>query len=204
MMIHKCRSCGWPIEYPEFMAGSPAKCDECGQMQRLGQQPEDPPEGPPEINTPPEVSKATNIFATVAAAVIVLGPIVLCIGLCAGSRGVDIEPYDHRVIESGARGFDLTRANSFIKDADAAGVSYVFDKAFVSNIGADIFTNQKWSKLTKAEKNEIVNAYIKIWRDIEIASGRPWSGLLIITGIDANYNDSFVYDSDSNEIWVND
>lgn len=200
MMIHKCRACGWPIEYPEFMAGSPGKCDECGEMQRLGQRPEDPPE----IGPQPEVSKAKNIFATVAAAVIVLGPIVLCVGLCSGLGGEDTKPIDQRVIGEDLMGFDLTRANSFIKDADAAGVSYVFDRAFVYSGGANVFTNQKWSRLTKAEKIKTVNAYIKIWRDIEIASGRPLSGRLLIVGFDANRNRSLLFDSLTNEIWVND
>ncbi len=199
MMIHKCRACGWPIEYPEFMAGSPAKCDECGQMQRLGQRPEDPPEGPTEVSGQPEVSKAKNIFATVAAAVIVLGPILFCIGVCSGLFG-DVEPYDERVIVSGMKGFNLDCANDYVKQLDANGVGHLIKDVLVQPNFLTFGTNQKWSRLTKAEKIKTVGTFAQA--AVEACPSR-FNGGLKMAGMDVNGNFSFTYDG-PNQIRVND
>ena len=200
MMIHKCRSCGWPMEYAEFMAGSPAKCEECGQMQRLGQRPEDPPEGPPEISTQPEVSKATNIFATMAAAVIVLGPIVLCIGLCAGSRGVDTEPYDKRVSVSGLKDFSLDCANDYVRELDRVGVGHFVTYALVERNSISFGTSQQWSRMSKAEKVKTLTVFAQAAID---ACPSRFDAKIRMMGLDANGNFSFTYDSPT-QIWVND
>ncbi len=204
MMIHKCRSCGWPIEYPEFMAGSPAKCDECGQMQRLGQRPKEPPA----VSMRPQVLRPVSRVPSIVAWALAFFCFCLCAGFCAGLGSVSRSPNKtasnetsmQRIIESGSSDFDLTCARGYVVRLDSLGVGRLFDRVLVTSNSITFHTNQQWSRRTKAEKIQSLEVFAR-----EIAEVCPsrFNGNLKMMGLDTDGNISFTYDG-PNQYLVND
>jgi hypothetical protein len=198
MMIHKCRSCGWPMEYAEFMAGSPAKCEECGQMQRLG--------GPPENDVtsgPPAVTKQSPSKFPLVAWVIGLGSFLACVGLCSDFGGVfssSPEKLDPRVIESVEKDFDLDCAIAYVKRLDEVGVGHLITYTNVGRTVIGFGTSQQWSRMSKAEKVKALTVFAQA--AIDTCPSR-FDAKIRMMGLDANGNFSFTYDSPT-QIWVND
>ncbi len=193
MPSQRCRVCGCSIEYTEFLQGSPAKCPECGEIQRLGQAQEPRQSGSESSGGPQKGSWLSTIVVGAIA-----GCFLLCLGLCSGLVRFP-GSLDPRVIESALPSNDRL-CDQYVERVDKLGLGDLIDKVLCYENFVSINTTKNWSNLKKPDKIKAVQSLAQAWQE---TLRSPGDSSVKMVGLDANGNFSFTYESPA-EIWVSD